>query len=200
MSSTTSSDDDSLTRRLGQRLAALRADAGLSLAELAERSGVSRSMISLIERGESSPTAVVLDRLATALGVTLASLFERDEEAPGGPLLRLAEQPVWRDPQSGYRRRQVSPMRVGSPLQLVSVDFPAGATVAYETAERPGPVHQLVWVLQGEMQVGVGDATHELARGDCLAMTLDRPIRFHNPGSRLARYAVVLARPGGTRA
>ncbi len=193
-------DADGLTRRLGRRLAALRGDAGLSLAELAARSGVSRSMISVIERGESSPTAVVLDRLATALGVTLAALFEREAGVGEGPLSRRAGQAVWRDPSSGYRRRNVAPALPGLPLQLVEVDFPPGARVTYETGERPGPVHQLVWLLKGRMQVAVGEVTHALEAGDCLAMTLDRPIGFHNPGTAVARYAVVLCQPARARA
>jgi transcriptional regulator with XRE-family HTH domain len=66
----------SLNQRIAERVRELRAAKSLSLDALAAKSGVSRSMISLIERGESSPTAVVLERLATGLGVMLASLFD----------------------------------------------------------------------------------------------------------------------------
>ncbi len=100
-----------------------RAARALSLEELAAKSGVSRSMISLIERGESSPTAVVLEKLAAALDVTLASLFA-PPQPPGGPVARRDEQPVWRDPESGYVRRNVSPPGVPQPMQLVEVQFP----------------------------------------------------------------------------
>src|SRR4029453_2228359 len=71
-----------LSQRIAERVRSLRAERGLSLEALAARSGVSRSMISLVERGESSPTAVVLEKLATALGVTLASLFDAPASAP----------------------------------------------------------------------------------------------------------------------
>jgi len=83
--------------RLARRVQGLRAALGLSLDELAARSGVSRSMISLIERSQSSPTAVVLERLAVGLNVSLASLFEPDEPR-AGPVSRRAEQLEWRDP------------------------------------------------------------------------------------------------------
>jgi transcriptional regulator with XRE-family HTH domain len=101
----------SLNDRTAARVRELRAQAALSLESLAQRSGVSRSMISLIERGESSATAVVLEKLATALGVTLASLFDApgDRAAPPGPVARAAAQPPWQDPGSGYVRRNVSP-------------------------------------------------------------------------------------------
>src|SRR6478735_1965855 len=101
-----------LPQRIAERVRELRAQRGLSLEALATRAGVSRSMISLIERGESSPTAVVLERLATGLGVVLAHLFELAGTAlapPASPVARHNGQAEWRDPESGYRRRNVSP-------------------------------------------------------------------------------------------
>src|SRR5258708_40060647 len=94
---------------LAERLRALRTAAGLTLEALAESAGVSRSMISLIERGESSPTANVLDRLAAGLGVTLASLFDRTPKAAASPLARRADQVTWTGPATGYGRRNRSP-------------------------------------------------------------------------------------------
>src|SRR5438046_10406075 len=90
-----------LNQRIAQRVRELRAAQGLSLDALAGRSGVSRSMISFIERGESSPTAVVLEKLAAGLDVTLASLFDAPSQTPDGPVARRADQPEWRDPASG---------------------------------------------------------------------------------------------------
>src|SRR5512138_3989212 len=99
-----------LHERIAERVGELRAAHGLSLDALALRSGVSRSMISLIERGESSPTAVVLEKLAAGLGVMLASLFDAPAAPePQGPVARREDQPQWRDPASGYVRRNVSP-------------------------------------------------------------------------------------------
>jgi len=181
-----------INARIAARVRALRAARGLSLEGLAQACGVSRSMISLIERGESSPTAVLLERLATGLDVPLAGLFVPDQPA-GEPVARRAAQPSWRDPHSGYVRRNVSPPGVASPIQIVEVAFPAGARVAYESAQRASPVHQQVWVLEGAMEIAVGDELHRLDEGDCLAFALDRPTSFHNPTSRIARYAVVLA-------
>jgi transcriptional regulator with XRE-family HTH domain len=181
-----------LNQRIAQRVRDLRAARGLSLEAVATKSGVSRSMISLIERGESSPTAVVLERLATGLGVAMASLFDAPRP-PASPLARAKEQPPWRDPQSGYVRRNVSPSGAGSPIQIVEVHFPAGARVAYETGPREPRVHQQVWVLDGAIDVSVGDERHRLQAGDCLALVLDRPLRYHNPTRKPARYAVVLS-------
>ncbi len=182
-----------VTQRLARRLKSLREQRGWSLDALAARSGVSRSNISLIERGQSSPTASVLDKLSAGLGVTLASLFEEPAEpgAAASPLARVADQPLWADPASGYLRRNVSPP-VRSPIQLVDVRFPAGQRVAYEAAPRDEEVHQQVWMIEGTMTLTVGDASWRLEPGDCLAMTLDAPIVFFNPGAREARYLVAL--------
>src|SRR5437660_8138446 len=89
-----------LNARIAERVRELRAVHGLSLDALATKSGVSRSMISVIERGESSPTAVVLEKLAAGLGVTLASLFDAPATAPipSEPVARREDQPQWRDP------------------------------------------------------------------------------------------------------
>ena len=180
--------------RIAARVRELRGRHGLSLETLAEASGVSRSMISLIERGESSPTAVVLEKLATGLGVSLATLFEAPEAALH-PVSRRADQIEGRDPASGYLRRNVSPGGFPSPIQLVEVIFPGGARVAYETAARPGVTHQQVWVLEGMIQVMLGEERFELRAGDCLAMVLDKPITYHNPTPRPARYCVVIVGP-----
>jgi len=128
--------------RIARRVRELRDAQGFSLDALAERSGVSRSNISLIERGQSSPTAAVLDKLATGLGVVLASLFEdsRAGVAEPSPRATVAEQPVWTDPATGYVRRNVSPA-ARSPIQLVDVIFPAGQRVAYDSGAREVEIH-----------------------------------------------------------
>jgi transcriptional regulator with XRE-family HTH domain len=186
--------DSPINLRLAERIRALRSAAGLTLETLAERSGVSRSMISAIERAESSPTAVLLERLAAGLGVSLATLF--DQPAAETPLARRADQPTWRDPASGYLRRNVSPPGANSPIRIVEVEFPPGATVAYDTGPRATPQHQQVWVLHGRIDVTVGPVTHRLQTGDCLAFPLDQPTGFHNPARTAARYAVVIVGGG----
>lgn len=180
-----------INQRIAHRLRELRDAQGLSLALLAERSGVSKSNISLIERGESSATATVLDKLSAALGVTVASLFEKPAEDAPSPVSRLADQPVWTDPGSGYVRRNLSPT-LYSPIQLVEVNFPAGQRVAYETSTRDVDVHQQVWIIEGRMEVSVGGTQWTLETGDCLAMRLDQPIAYHNPTDKPARYLVSL--------
>jgi transcriptional regulator with XRE-family HTH domain len=194
--------ESDLNQRIAERVRELRAAHSLSLDALASKSGVSRSMISVIERGESSPTAVVLEKLAAGLGVMLASLFDTPAavaHTPAGPVARRVDQPQWQDPASGYRRRNVSPPGVPQPMQIVEVHFPPGGRVAFETGERGMRVHQQVWVLEGAIDVTLGKEQHRLREGDCLAMQLDRPTMFHNPTRKPTRYAVVIASENASR-
>lgn len=177
--------------RIANRLSGLRTERGISLDALANKCKVSRSMISLIERGESSPTAVVLDKLAFGLGVTLASFFEAPL-ADASPLVRRSEQLQWTDPDSGYMRRNISPPHFRSPIQIVEVDFPAGAKVTYAAGLRETSIRQQVWILEGNMELIFSDQHHYLKQGDCLAMEENQNIIYQNTTQLPARYIVVI--------
>jgi transcriptional regulator with XRE-family HTH domain len=181
-----------INARIAARVKALRTELGLTLDALAAKSDVSRSRISLVERGESSPTAVVLEKIATGLGAPLASLFE-DSTAPANPVSRRADRTPWRDPQSGYVRRNISSQNFPSPIQIVEVELPAGARVAYESGARDVNVHQQIWVQEGTIEVTLGAVTNRLTEDDCLAMQLNEPIAYRNPMRKPARYIVAIA-------
>jgi len=188
-----------LEARIAARVRSRRAELGMSLEALAQRSGVSRSMLSVVERAESSPTAVLLERIATGLSLPLAQLFD-DPSPAAGPVARHQDHVPWKDPQSGYVRRNLSPAGFASPIHLVDVVMPPGASVAYETGTRDVGVHQQIWVQSGRLEVTVGSVTHQLGTDDCLAMELNQPTAFRNRTRRPARYLVALApdRLGGS--
>jgi transcriptional regulator with XRE-family HTH domain len=181
-----------INSRIAGRVRSLRAAADLSLEALAGKCAVSRSMISLVERGESSPTAVMLEKIATGLGVTLAALFDDPAAAPS-PVSSAKDRASWRDPQSGYVRRNISPANFPSPIRIVEIAFPPGAKVAYQSGAREAAVAQQIWVRSGALEVTVGKLTHKLSKDDCLAMQLGTPVTFRNRGRKTARYIVVLA-------
>jgi transcriptional regulator with XRE-family HTH domain len=185
-----SSNDEILNNRIARRVKSLRGECGLSLDSLAERSGVSRSMISLIERAETSATAVVLDRVAAALGCTLTAFFEQGETAVN-PLSKRSAQAKWRDPESGYVRRMLSSPHFDSPIELIEVTFPAGARVSY-SATQGRELHQQLWIISGAINICVGAVTYALAAGDCLATKVGEPIVYSNPHEKDARYVVAL--------
>lgn len=162
-----------------------------SLAELAERSGVSKAMISKIERGQASPTASLLGRLSGAFGLQLSMLLALSEQS-GQRLVRQAEQPVWQDPETGYTRRAVSP-RSGGMLELVEVVLPAGQQVAYP-ATAFSFLHQQIWVRDGALVFDEGGQRHTLQAGDCLQLGAPVDCIFSNPGRQACTYVVALVR------
>lgn len=188
---TTATGSQDINARIAQRVRALRTELGLTLDALAAQCEVSRSMLSLVERGESSPTAVVLEKIAGGLGVSLAALFD-DSSAPPNPISRTVDRTLWRDPQSGYLRRNISPANFPSPIHIVEVVLPPGASVAYETGARDVSIHQQIWVQAGAIDLSLGNVTYHLAADDCLAMQLDAPTTFRNPTAEPARYIVVI--------
>ena len=186
--------NDSLTEHLAATLRATRAARGLSVNALARISGVSRAMISKVELGEAQPTAALLARLSAALGLTLSELITR-AEGVNQRLVRAADQVVWTDPGTGYRRRALSPPS-SSPLELVEVELPAGASVPFP-AETYTFISQQIWMLEGRLRFVEGTATHELEPGDCLQLGAPAPCVFVNPTDRPCRYLVALCkRPG----
>jgi transcriptional regulator with XRE-family HTH domain len=182
---------DTLSTAIAAALQAARQTRGLSGGALADRSGVSRAMISKIERGETQPTAALLARLAAALGMTLSELVARAEQDQDR-LVRAADQPTWTDPDTGYTRRAVSPA-AGGPLELVEVELPAGAEVAFP-AETYSFLHQQIWVLAGRLTFREGATEHDLAEGDCLRLGPPRDCAFVNRTGAPCRYLVALAR------
>lgn len=181
--------DEKIDHALASRLKLARQSRGLTLEALSERSGVSRAVISKIERAEVSPTAATLGRLAGGLDVSLASLFNDDRQR-GNPLSRFADQAVWTDPATGYVRRNVSP--AGAGVEIVDVTFPPGERVMFDNPWTGRVFAQQVWVLEGELEMLAGGAAYRLCTGDCLHMRLDAPTAFHNSTDKPIRYVVVI--------
>ena len=182
---------DTFEQSIAERIKHLRAQGNLTLEQLATASGVSRAMISRIERGEASPTAALLARICAALGLSLSGFFAEDREIVS-PLVKRQDQPTWQDPDTGYVRRAVSPPRVGSDVDIVEVNFPAHAKVSFPPHAASRGMTQYVWILEGSIEMTTGAGVHLMEAGDCLFMPVGDGHTFHNPTDTPARYAVVL--------
>jgi transcriptional regulator with XRE-family HTH domain len=180
-------------RRIAQRLAQLRAERGLSLDGVADRTGISRATLSRLERAELSPTAAMLGKLCTLYGWTLSRFMAEAETRPPS-LVTTAEQTDWKDPESGYRRRVVSPPAPGLRGELVLVRMPAGASVSFDASPIVGLEHHL-WMLEGTITLEVEGSVFRLRAGDCLRYVLAGRTRFKGTGKREARYLVAMVRP-----
>jgi len=175
--------------RIAARVRNLRAAKGLTLDDLAASSGVSRAMLSRIERAQSSATAQLLVRLCGGLGVTLSDLVADAPAAPA-PLRRASEHPLWRDPATGYRRREIAPADLGPRASIVEIEFPAGARVVLDNRRYAGR-GQHVWLLEGVLEIETGGAPHRLNAGDRMTMAFGAKLVFRNPSRKRARYAVI---------
>jgi transcriptional regulator with XRE-family HTH domain len=182
---------DETAAAIARRIRLERDSRGWSLADLAERSGVAKATISKIEREEMSPTAVTLLRLAGAFDLTLAGLLLR-AEGEGERLSRAADQPVWRDPESGYLRRQIF-SRPDHPLELVAVEMPPGQRVVLP-ASSYARIRQVLWVQSGTLTLVEADDRHVLEAGDCLGFGPPGDVIFANETAAPCTYLVLVAR------
>jgi transcriptional regulator with XRE-family HTH domain len=162
---------------LGARLRALRRARGLALDRLAELSGVSRSMVSDVERGAKTPSVLVLDHLATALGTSIARLL--DEPVPDGvTILARGAQRVVRDP-SGWERRILSPVLPGVEFEFMRTTIGPGVDAGEFSPHPPGS-HEYVAVEAGRLRLTVDGRPYELAAGDAAYFPGDRRHAFAN--------------------
>ncbi|WP_424976307.1 helix-turn-helix domain-containing protein [Dinoroseobacter sp. S124A] len=163
-------ETSSETTRLASHLRDLRVRHGLTLASLADRSGVSRASLSRIENAEVSPTAETLGRLATVYALPISHLLGPLEQG-FQPVMRRADQAVWQDPTHGFERRSVSPPNGTLSIELIEGTLKAGQRIAYDAPAIPGQEHH-VYVLSGEMAITVEGTPHHLRSGDCLRYVL----------------------------
>ena len=181
---------DDLALRLANRLAELRQARNWSLDTLATHSGISRATLSRMENGSVSPTAENLGRLCAAYGLPMSRLLMMVEDsfAPKVPFDRQGE---WRDPETGFTRRSVSPPASGLSGEVLECHLPPGTTIAYDAPPRTGQEHHAI-VLDGMLTLTVDNTPHDLSAGDCLRYHLAGPTRFETSPERGARYILVL--------
>ncbi len=176
---------------LGRRVKTERARRGWTLARLADASGVSRAMISKIERGQSSPTAALLGKLSAALELSMTELLSPAEGAVPDRVRRAADTPDWTDPDTGYLRRQIS--TPGFPADVTEIVLPAGARVPMPAASYAF-IAELIWMLDGRLTLVEGPTRHVLTPGDTFELGKPQAREFVNDGPEECRYVVVVTR------
>lgn len=182
---------DEAGRNLARRIRLEREARGWSLAELADRAGVAKATISKIEREAASPTAAILVRIAAAFELTFAGLLVR-AEADTDRLVRAADQSEWRDPDTGYVRRQIF-RHPDHPVELVEVTLPPHRSVRLP-ASSYGFIRQVLWVRAGCVTLVEGEARRRLEVGDALGFGPPADTTFANETDQPATYVVALAR------
>lgn len=174
---------------LAENLRRLRLERGLTLEQLALQSGVSRAMISKIERGTAVPTATVLGKLSAGLSVGLSVLIggQREREPT---LLTPGEQPVYRDPNSGLERRSLSPLFADRLVDLAVNTLPARGYVVFP-AHHAG-VDEYLYVSRGDLVVVVGGKRYEVRQGSSLFYPGSTVHEFHNETDAAVEFFIVV--------
>src|ERR671914_1762072 len=179
---------------LGERVRELRRGRGLTLEELAERSGVSRAMISKLERGEKNPTLVVAARLAEGLGVTLSRLAGMEERREVVVVPRERRM-VMGDPETGFERQLLSPNFAGRGVEFIRNEIPEGSTSGEFPPHRRG-VEEHIVVERGRLRATLAGEEYLLGEGDAVCFEADLPRRFDNAGEGECSYYLVISSRG----
>lgn len=178
---------------IGPRVKALREAMDLSLRDLAERCGVSAPMLSQVERGETSPTLQVANRIAAGLELSLSQLLRLDE---GGTVRVVRAKQRRRGGVShGHRYEVVTPPLPGQRAELSLHVLAAGSSTAGvddPPMHEPG-ARETALVLSGSVRLVCDGVSHDLEEGDAVTFDADLPHRFENSGSEDARFLAVMA-------
>jgi transcriptional regulator with XRE-family HTH domain len=179
---------------VGQRVKALRESMGLSLRDLAERSGVSAPMLSQVERGETSPTLAVASRIASGLELSLSQLLRLDE-GDGVTVVRRGDRRPGGARSRGHVYEVLTPPLPGQRAEVSAHVLAPGATTG-----GPGdpPIHEAgsretAVVTEGSLRLVCDDRAHDLANGDAVTFDADLPHHFENPGEGEARFVAVVS-------
>lgn len=174
--------------RLAASLKEARKARGLSLDAVAKLSGVSRSMVSQIERGESSPTVATLWNLTQALQVDFAGLLER-RTAPGIEVVRAEAAPVIGGRGRGVAIRILSPADAVGEHEVYDLTFSNAAALTSDP-HSPGCREHLT-VLEGALRVTSGEETQTLNAGDTARYFADRPHSIEAVGGAARAILIV---------
>jgi transcriptional regulator with XRE-family HTH domain len=174
---------------LGARLRLERLRRRLSLYDLEARTGVSRSMLSEVERGSKVPTVLVLDRIATGLDTSIARLLG-DERAARVVVLRRGEHDTAHD-ASGWERRILSPVLPGVEFELMRTSIPGGVDAGEFAPHAPGS-HEYLAMERGALRLTLDGVEHILRAGDSIYYAGDCRHAFANPGQEPCVYYLAM--------
>jgi transcriptional regulator with XRE-family HTH domain len=179
---------------IGARVKALRESSGLSLRDLAARSGVSAPMLSQVERGETSPTLTVAARIAAGLELRLSQLLRLDE---GGSVtvIRAGQRQRGGNRRRGHGFEVLTSSQPGQRAELSRHTLaPGGSTGAPDDPPMHEPGSRETALLeQGSVVLVCDGQRHELGEGDCVTFDADLPHHFENPTDRDAAFLAVVS-------
>lgn len=180
---------------VGAALAALRQQHGLSLDELSRQSGVSKSMLSQIERNQTNPTIAIVWRLANALGVEMNALIVGNSkvDAPTISFVPAHQTPTMKSPDGKCELRILGPIDLAGRFEWYQLTIQPGGAIKSEPHE-PGSREHLT-VLNGSMHVQSGDGTHTVSAQETARYAADVSHAIGNNGKSIAQALLVVLHP-----
>jgi transcriptional regulator with XRE-family HTH domain len=176
-----------VNKRFGERVRQLRHEAGITIQELALASGVSRAMLSSVERGEKSPTLLVLTGIATGLNVPISRLMGEDRASSVATVIRRPQRPIFLDKETGIERHLLSPTHLDTGIEVVEHVLPSGRR--FPGSPRLGmTVDKYVVVIEGTLSVEIGESIYDLKSADSMYFRISGEYCFSNKGRRVCRY------------
>ena len=185
-------DHSTIVAAVGVRLKKLRSNAGLTLEALSKNSGVSRAMLSNVERGEKSPTLTVFVRIATGLGVSLSKLMGAESDVAETAVVRADKRLTFQDPETGFERHILSPNHIDNGIELLLHRIPPGQSSGLLPVYNV-PTEKLLVVHEGRLTVYAGESRYDLSTGDSFYFQVREPYRFVNIGKTWCSYYLVVA-------
>ena len=186
-------DPDVVTAAVGRNVRSERSRRNWTLDDLAGRSGVSKGMLIQVEQARSNPSIATICRLASALGVTVASLVEAPE-LPTTRVVRAEEGVVLWSGKAGSASKLLLGTGTRDPVELWDIHLAPGD--GYGGTPHPAGTQELCMVIDGELTLDVDGAEHQVGTGDAAAFVADRPHGYRNQGDTPLRFTMVVAQHG----
>lgn len=185
--------DDAIVIEVGSRVKRLRTEAGLTLEEFATQSGVSRAMLSKVERGEKSPTLAIVVRIAKGLNVSMSTLMGAEPDPAQVTVIRKANRLAFKDPETGFERHNLSPTHLDNDLEFLLHRIPPGESSG-ELPPYKVPTEKYLVVHEGQLTVQTGEASYVLETGDSFYFEVRECYRLVNAGKTPCAYYLVIRR------
>jgi transcriptional regulator with XRE-family HTH domain len=183
-------DPEDVNAAVGRNVRSHRTRLAWTLDDLAARSGVSKGMLSQVEQARTNPSVATICRLATALGVSIASLVEAPE-VPSARVVRAEEAvTLWAGEHPGSAARLLVGSGTTQQVELWDVHMRPGD--GYASEGHPSGTRELLLVIEGELTLELDGDPHLVCAGDAIAFVADRPHAYRNRGTSPLRYSLTV--------
>ncbi|MDF2876514.1 MAG: sutR 2 [Sporomusa sp.] len=173
---------------IANNLKQIREEKKLSLEKVADITGVSKSMLGQIERGESSPTINTIWKIATGLKVSFTSIINSPQD--DAMIVHKSEVEPLIEDDGRYRVYPVFPYEDGRPFEMYIVEIEPGGQLSTDTHGEK--TQEFITVVEGELTVLTNDKEYIVNTGDSITFRADKRHTYHNPGAGLARLSMVI--------